>query len=350
MIVVCNLRARHFPPSSSPSLPLPPQETIANLSNKVETLRMEIASLRHSMNTPMANELGEPPLAMFTRLDYDHNTRELQSALNTEQLSPTVYRKVNDDMSKYLTIPSQRLVHIGKRSREKELAEKLVCNVRHEYRDRGDVAERVVGKIRSREEQQQRRFEKKMDELRVKRTSLARTLTSQLGEMETDMNVILIKPIYGSIGRSQHQDLITPLPRPVPNRTPQPPRSQSWSRVVSAMGRRGRGRAEEGGTEGGGARSVRLVTTRQEAHRGDTVTAGMCAHVTAGFLHHPSSHSPPHPSPPSLTFSLTLPISSLTILPPSHSPSHLPPSLSPLLLQNQSELAATPPHSLPDNQ
>ena len=239
---------------------------------------MEIASLRHSMATPMAGELGGAPLAMFTRLDYNHNSRELQSAVNSERLSPTAYQKVNEEMSKYLTIPSERLAHIGKRRREKALAEKLVCDVRQELRERGDTVERVVGVIKSRERQQQRRFEEKMEELRVKRLSLARTLTSQLGEMESDMNLILIKPIFCSRGRAKHQDLITPLPRPVPNRTPQPPPSQCRSRAELAVGRRGWGVGERG-TGGGGPHSMQLVATRHKAHRGDTATAGIYIHV-----------------------------------------------------------------------
>lgn len=251
-----------------------PQETIANLSNKVETLRMEIASLRHSMATPTTNEPGST-LAMFTRLDYDHNTRQLQAAVKSEQLSPMVYQKVNKKMDEYLQIPAQRLAHIGKRQQEKRLAEKLVCDVQREFLD-GQVAGRVVNKIKSWEEQKQFRFEWNMDQLREKRSSLAYTLTTQLGEVEEEMKMLLIKPIYGSCRAksTKHQDLITPLPRPVPIRTPAPYR-HSRTRTSSGVGERDSGVGMEGGCHPGMRLVSRLVASRQGTRRGERAVEGI---------------------------------------------------------------------------
>lgn len=245
-----------------------PQETIANLSNKVETLRMEIASLRHSMATPTTNDPGST-LAMFTRLDYDHNTRQLQTAVKSEQLSPMVYQKVNKKMDEYLQIPAQRLAHIGKRHQEKRLAEKLVCDVQKEFRD-SQVAGRVINRIKSWEEQKQFKFEWNMDQLREKRSSLAYSLTTQLGEMEGDMKMMLIKPIYGSCRAksNKHQDLITPLPRPVPVRT-QAPYRHSRTGTSSAVGERDSGVGMEGGPHPGMRLVSRLMASRQGTRRGN---------------------------------------------------------------------------------
>lgn len=231
---------------------------------------MELASLRHSMTTPTNKSGGT--LAMFTRLDYDHNTRQLQTAVNTDQLSPTVYQKVNESMSDYLAIPTQRLAHIGRRRREKDLAEKLVCDVQRELRDSRE-AERVVHKIKSREKLKQLRFEQRMKELCEKRNSLAQILTTRLGEVEKTMQMTLIKPIYGSSGQAKHQDLITPLPRPIPART-QPLRTHPRTRVNSSAGGRDSGVGMEGGCHPSMRLVSRLVASRQEAHRGDTTAGG----------------------------------------------------------------------------
>ena len=229
---------------------------------------MEIASLKHSMTTPTANEPGVP-LAMFTRLDYDHNTRELQTAVEADQLPPDKYQRVDQEMTDYLTIPSQRLAHITRRHREKVIAEGLVRDVKKVYKESSTIAERVIERIKSREELKQSLFEHKMEDFRVKRESLARDLTTRLGEMERVTHTILIKPIYGRT-RTQPkcQRLITALPRPVPVR-PLPPKPLSRSLTGGGVGPQG---------DGGYQRSMRLVcglvASRQEARRGDTATAG----------------------------------------------------------------------------
>lgn len=259
------------------------QETIANLSNKVETLRMEIASLRHSMATPTTNEPGST-LAMFTRLDSDHNTRQLQRAVNSEQLSPTVYQRVNEKMNEYLKIPTQRLAHIGKRHQEKHLAEKLVCDVQREIRE-SQEADGIIHRIKSWEKQKQFRFERTMDQLREKRSSLAHTLTTQLAEMEDDVQVLLIKPIYGSsrAKSNRHQNLITPLPRPVPLRT-QAPYSHPRTRTSSAMGDRDSGVGVERGGHPGMRLVSRLVASRQGALRGDRASGGITSVLIIQYL------------------------------------------------------------------
>ena len=197
------------------------QETIANLSNKVETLRMEVASLRHNM---VANERGIPtngPLSMFTNLDFDHNTQELKSAVESERITAEAYQRVREEMSAYLSVPTQRLAHLGRRKRQKQLTEQLVCEVRREMRDRESKAEVVVERIRSHDQLRQREFELEMAGLREKRVTLAHQLTLKLGEMEGLTKSLLIKPIFGASFQSRDQSLITPLPRPIPIRRAQ---------------------------------------------------------------------------------------------------------------------------------
>ena len=178
---------------------------------------MEIASLRHSI---AANERGgasnDAPLSMFTSLDFTHNTQELESAVDSDKITAQAYQRVREEMSAYLSIPTQRLAQVGKRKRQKKLTENLISEVKRELKDRRGVAEKVVERIRSRDELQQRDFEQKMEGLRMQRTSLARELTVKLGKMEEVTKSLLIKPIYGPRSHARHQDLITPLPRPVP--------------------------------------------------------------------------------------------------------------------------------------
>ena len=178
---------------------------------------MEVASLRHSMAT--TNEMGgasNAPLSMFTSLDFSHNTKQLESAVESSKITSEAYQKVREEMRDYLSIPSQRLAQVGKRRQEKQLAEDLVCEVQRELGR--DVVERVAKKICSRDQLKQREFEALMEELRKKRFSLAHKLTVKLGEMEEITKSLLIKPIFGAQAQPRHQGLITPLPRPIPLR------------------------------------------------------------------------------------------------------------------------------------
>ena len=179
---------------------------------------MEIASLKHSMAANDRSGASEPPLSMFTSLDLTHNTQQLESAVETDKITAEAYQRVREEMTSYLSIPSQRLAHIGRRRRQKQLTENLVCEVRRELGGRQEVVEKVVERIRSRDQLQQKEFEEKMEGFRQKRTTLARELTVKLGKMEEVTKSLLIKPIYGTQSQPRHQDLITPLPRPVPIR------------------------------------------------------------------------------------------------------------------------------------
>ena len=65
------------------------QETIANLSSKVENLKIEMAKLRQTLPPHMGGggqgvELEGGASIMFTRLDVERNTKTLQGALEKE--------------------------------------------------------------------------------------------------------------------------------------------------------------------------------------------------------------------------------------------------------------------------
>ena len=64
------------------------KETIANLSSKVETLKVEMAKLRHSLpqhiGVAPGVELEGGANIMFTRLDAERNTKTLRGALEKE--------------------------------------------------------------------------------------------------------------------------------------------------------------------------------------------------------------------------------------------------------------------------
>ena len=65
------------------------KETIANLSTKVENLKLEMATLRQSLPHHIGGEQGVEMVGganiMFTRLDMERNTRALQGALEKER-------------------------------------------------------------------------------------------------------------------------------------------------------------------------------------------------------------------------------------------------------------------------
>lgn len=203
---------------------------------------MEIANLRHTMTiTERVSSGTEVPLAMFTSLDVAHNTRELESAINADQISPDVYQKLNEDMNDYLTIPSQRLMYIGRRHQQKKLADSLVCDIQRQFKNDSNVMEILVERVLSHDQLKQKEFQQKMENMRIKRMSLAHELTIKLGEMEGLTNLLLIKPIY-NCNRShmrQQQELITPLLRPVPVRKlkPSPPRSQPRTQTGTSLER-----------------------------------------------------------------------------------------------------------------
>ena len=73
------------------------KETIANLSNKVESLKIEMAKLRQSLPQNIGDspgvELEGRANIMFTRLDAERNTKTLQGVLEKDwSVVITVYR------------------------------------------------------------------------------------------------------------------------------------------------------------------------------------------------------------------------------------------------------------------
>ena len=70
------------------------KEKIANLSSKVENLKIEMAKLRHSLPHRLGGakgvELEGGANIMFTRLDVERNTKTLQGALERERYSSSV--------------------------------------------------------------------------------------------------------------------------------------------------------------------------------------------------------------------------------------------------------------------
>ena len=225
------------------------QVTIANLSSKVDSLKIEVTSLRRSVAAP-DTAAGNINMAMFTRLDMDHNTRQLQAAVADERLSHTDRDSVTESMKKYVSIPEQRLVQIGRRCLERDMARNLLGAVGREWgrRERG---ERLSEEIRSLDKRRQRRFEERMSQLGEDRRELAESLHHQLSDVEKLTGVFLIKPIYRSPEKESviHTGLITPLPRPLPH----PPHAHSTPpsrpRTVGVRVRERKGR---GGAGGGG--------------------------------------------------------------------------------------------------
>ena len=62
------------------------QETIAQLSSKMETLKIEVSKLRRVLPSDTTNREG---MIMFTRLDSERNTKALETAMERERYGPS---------------------------------------------------------------------------------------------------------------------------------------------------------------------------------------------------------------------------------------------------------------------
>ena len=82
-VIYTHLHTHPHPPTHTPTH-THTQETIANLSNKVETLKSELSALKRSLALTETDGAGES-VVMFTRLDSERNTRTLKAALEKER-------------------------------------------------------------------------------------------------------------------------------------------------------------------------------------------------------------------------------------------------------------------------
>lgn len=64
------------------------QDTIAQLSSKVDNLKIEVAQLRKALPSQLDNREG---MIMFTRLDSERNTKALEVALETKRYAIYIY-------------------------------------------------------------------------------------------------------------------------------------------------------------------------------------------------------------------------------------------------------------------
>ena len=173
---------------------------------------------------------------MFTRLDSERNTKALKTALEADRISPTTFTKVTSSMQEYLSIPGKRLAFMTKRSHDRTITKRLIEHVQEAYSNPA----KLVDEISCLDERRQLEFMSKMDNLRVRRLDLARTLTHTLTHVENTARVFLLKPVYAPKGHKGGHGLITPIARSIPTHKPPPTRSGRSTphpnmRLVSAL-------------------------------------------------------------------------------------------------------------------
>ena len=216
---------------------------------------MQVASLRHNMTSSLA---GDPQHTMFTRLDADHNTCQLQSAVAAKRLSPAACDRITESMSEYLEIPSQLLAHVGKRYWEKETTKRLTHDIQREANNEAHL-EKLVKEIESKDASKQKKFDKVLQQLKEKRASLAQDLTKDLNEMEKATGSFLIKPVYSSRGQFKTQGIVFPLRRPLP---------------VCQLEKEHQVAASDTGPRSSRSLVSHLVASQRGVYRGNRATAG----------------------------------------------------------------------------
>ena len=168
------------------------QDTIANLSAKVDSLKAEIIHLRHFVDHRHEESKG---VIFFTRLDADRNEKALQDAVIDQQMSQEDYQSISSKMNEYLAIPGQRLKKIAQKINHETQVQKAIESIQKSSAS-PEHTSRVINIIQQLQEKRQLDFNDAMNNLTSKRLQLANNLQSALTKAEKTTDVFLIKPKY----------------------------------------------------------------------------------------------------------------------------------------------------------
>ena len=190
------------------------QNTIANQSTEINSLKAEIISLRKHMQDKRHDE-GE--VIFFTRLDAERNEKALHDSLSTNTIDTTDYKNISNKTEEYLSIPPQQLGHLTHKLKQQTNAKSALDEVQHLYSP--EHVNRVMGLMQQMNEKRQQDYATAMTDLSYRRTHLAVSLQSALTKVEKKTGLFLIKPIYPI--RRYSRSLVVPLSRTPPvRRTP----------------------------------------------------------------------------------------------------------------------------------
>ena len=203
------------------------QDTIANLSAKVDSLKAEIIHLRHFVDRSHEEDNG---VIFFTRLDADRNEKALQEAVINQQMSQDDYQSISSKMNEYLAIPGQRLKKIAHKINHETQVQKAIESIQKSSAS-PEHTSRVISMIQQLQEKRKLDFNEAMNNLTSKRLQLANNLQSALTKAEKTTDVFLIKPKYPT-QVPLPGSLMMPLHRNPPSRrTPLSPSTITRKRV-----------------------------------------------------------------------------------------------------------------------
>ena len=187
------------------------QETIANLSVKIESLKMEISTLRRCLSE--AGESEGKGVVFFTRLDVERNEKVLQEAVLKQQISEEDCESILSDMEDYLSLPGQRLQHIRTQLQQQVGIRRTIVDVRNSSSS-PEHTTHVLNMIQQLQTKRQDEFSLKMEKMSLKRLELAEKIQKGLTRVEKGSRTFLIKPMYPS---RPHTSIMVPLDRKPPS-------------------------------------------------------------------------------------------------------------------------------------
>ena len=186
------------------------QDTITNLSIKIESLKSEIVHLRHLLE--QSNE-GKVGAVFFTRLDADRNEKALQESKVNKHISEEVYESVSSKMEDYVSIPNQQFQAIAQKLKQETQTKKAIATLQLSSFS-PEHTNRIINLIKRLQDRRVLSFNQMINQLSTKRLKLAENLQVILSKIEQETGVFLIKPIYPS---RPNTSLMHPLRRAPPS-------------------------------------------------------------------------------------------------------------------------------------
>lgn len=189
------------------------QDTIANLSSKIDSLKAEIFTLRRYMSEESKGE--NSGVVFFTRLDSERNEKALEEAYVSQQISEEEVHSISSNMEEYLSIPGQRLQQIKTQIQQQTSAKKAIRQMQN-HSVSPEYSKHIIEMIQQMQDKRQNQFVHTMTSLSSKRLRLADQLQKDLTKAEKQAGVFLVKPIYPTRSHASHS-IMVPLNRSPPS-------------------------------------------------------------------------------------------------------------------------------------
>jgi exonuclease VII small subunit len=199
------------------------QDTITNLTVKIEGLKMEMGRLNHLLAQANENRVG---VIFFTSLDAKRNQKALEEVKMNESISQEQYETISSDMEDYVTIPARQFQTIAQKLKQENQMEKAITNVQKGSFS-PEHAQKIISMIKHIQGKRKILYDRAIDELSTKRLKLAKNLQAALSTIEKETGVFLIKPMYPTHPTSS---FMIPLKRAPPIHSTIPPSTRQSAR------------------------------------------------------------------------------------------------------------------------